>query len=102
MRRKALSRKTKITLYKTLILPLFPYGSESWTISASDAAALGVFERKILWRLFGPNFEQYELFKNKRLQWLGHDVRMSFTVPASNVFEGVANETGRRGATCLC
>ena len=47
---KSLSRKTKLTLYNTLILPLLTYGAES----VADAAALGVFERKILRKIFGP------------------------------------------------
>ena len=121
MRSKALSRRTKLKLYKTLILPVLLYGAESWTISASDALALGVFERKILRKIFGPvrigveyrirmNHELYELFadmdimqriKIQRLRWLGHVVRMDENAPASKVFERKLQGTRRRGAQRL-
>ena len=47
-----LSRVTKLTLYKALILPVLLYGAEAWTLSSADAAALGVFERKLLRKIF--------------------------------------------------
>ena len=43
-----LSRTTKLILYKTLILPVLLYGAEAWTLLSTDAAALRVFERKVL------------------------------------------------------
>ena len=46
------SRATKLTLYK--VLPVLLYGAEAWTLSSTDAAALGVFERKVLCKIFGP------------------------------------------------
>jgi len=49
-----LSIKNKIKLYKTLIRPVLVYGSETWVLSKSDEAILGVFERKILRDIFGP------------------------------------------------
>ena len=42
-----------ITLYKALILPVLLYGAEAWTLSNTDAADLGVFERKVLRKIFG-------------------------------------------------
>ena len=48
LRSKTLSRKTKLTLYSTLFLPVLTYGAESWTVSVANAVSLGVFERKIL------------------------------------------------------
>ena len=70
-----LSRTTKFTLYKPVILPVLLYGAEAWTLSSTDAAALGVFERKVLRKIFGPvrvgddyrirtNRELHELFNN--------------------------------------
>ena len=43
-----LSRATKLTLYKALILPMLFYGTEAWTLSSTDA----VFERKVLRKIF--------------------------------------------------
>ena len=82
---------TKCTLYKALILAVLLYDAEAWTLSSIDAAALGVFERKVLLKIFGPvrvgdeyrirtNREQYELFNVaeriniQRFRSLGHVV----------------------------
>jgi len=46
-RSQFLSIKIKIKLYKALIRPVLAYGSETWVLSKSDEAILGVFERKI-------------------------------------------------------
>ena len=59
-RSQILSIKTKIKLYKTLIRPVLAYGSETWVLSKSDEAILGVFERKILRVIFGPTNENGE------------------------------------------
>ena len=49
-----LSRATKLTLYKAVTLPVLLYGAEAWMLSSTDAAAMGVFERKVLRKIFGP------------------------------------------------
>jgi len=43
-----LSKKNRIKLYKTLNRPVLAYGSETWVLSKSDEAILGIFERKNL------------------------------------------------------
>ena len=53
MSNKDLSRTTKLILYKTLILPVLLYGAEAWTLLSTDTAALRVFERKVLRKIFG-------------------------------------------------
>ncbi|XP_070137322.1 uncharacterized protein [Drosophila bipectinata] len=114
----SLEIKRRITLanrcYFGLILL---YGAECWTVTQSDAAALGVFERKILRKIFGPicvddvyriryNHELYELYgdvdvasrvKSRRLRWLGHVARMDEDAPARKVFDAVIVGTRRRG-----
>ena len=50
---KALSPRTKLMVYKTLIIPVLIYGAESWTMSAADVKSLGEFKRKILRMIFG-------------------------------------------------
>ena len=114
---KALSRTTKLTLYKTLIVPVLLYGAEAWTLSKADEAALGCFERKILRVIFGPvcidgewrrrfNDELYGLFsdidlarrvKIQRLRWLGHVERMETNAPARKVFESTPEGRRSRG-----
>ena len=102
-----LSRTTKLILYKTLILPVLLYGAEAWTLLSTDAAALRVFERKVLRKIFAPvqvgddfrirfNSKPYELLNdtdvvqrinNQRLRWPGHVVRMEENAPARRVFD---------------
>ena len=85
------------------------YGAEAWTLSSTDAAALAVFERKVLRMIFGParvgddyrirtNRELYELFNdmdvvkrinNQRFRWLGHVVRIDEDAPLRRVFDAV-------------
>ena len=77
-------------------------GSETWVLSQSDDASLGVFERKILRAIFGPtndngewriryNNELYTLLKEDnivtyiiiiRLRWAGHVIQPEEESPA--------------------
>ena len=48
-----LSKKFKVNTYKTIILPVLLYGSETWTLTLREEQILSIFEnkvlRKILW-----------------------------------------------------
>ena len=59
-RSQFLSIKNKIKLYKTLIRPVLEYGCETWVLSKSVEAILGVFGRKILGAIFGPTNDNGE------------------------------------------
>ena len=83
-------------------------------MSQADETALGVFERKILRKIYGPTIdngeyrrrmthELYQLYasidivkriKMARLRWLGHVSRMEENEPARKIFEDVLE--GRR------
>ena len=47
LRSKAISRTTKIRMYKTIIRPVLLYGSEAWCLTAND-------EKNLLRKKFGP------------------------------------------------
>ena len=49
-----LNIKYKVLIYKTLMKPVLMYGGETWVLSKADELRLGVFERKILRRIYGP------------------------------------------------
>jgi hypothetical protein len=49
--------KHKVTIYKT-IKPVLMYGAETWVLSKADELRLGVFETKILRRIYGPICEE--------------------------------------------
>src|SRR5450830_1317301 len=108
LRSNRIRRRTKLTIYKTLIRPVVLYGHETWTMLAEDQRALGVFERKVLRTIFGGvqmddgtwrrrmNHELRDLLgepsivhtaKIGRLRWAGHVARMSNDNPMKMVFE---------------
>ena len=108
--------RTRQNLYstrKTLILPVLLYGAEAWTLLSTDAAALRVFERKVLRKIFGAvrvgddfrirfNSELYELLNDMDVvRWLGHVVRMEEYAPARQVFVAGICGSRRRGRPCI-
>jgi hypothetical protein len=94
-----------VIIYKTLIKPVLMYGAEAWVLSKVDETRLGVFERKILRRIYGPhckgatwrsryNEELYRLYNEiglvtairiSRLRWAGHIVRMEDNLPCKKI-----------------
>ncbi|MGI4816809.1 MAG: reverse transcriptase domain-containing protein [Janthinobacterium lividum] len=118
LRSKHLSRKTKIQIYLTLILPIVMYGSESWELKEADCERLLVFERRVLRIIFGPvsingdwrsryNDELYNLYtdetivqkiKAQRLRWLGHVFRMDDSAPQKTcLFSKPGNDNRGKG-----
>ncbi|CAG9837071.1 unnamed protein product [Diabrotica balteata] len=55
---KRLYQKTRMRLYRTLIVPVLTYGSEAWTLTKTDESALSIFERKVLRKIFGAVYEK--------------------------------------------
>ena len=49
-----LSKKLKIKIYGTIILPVVLYGCESWSLTLREERRLRVFENRVLRRVFGP------------------------------------------------
>ena len=116
-RSQFLSKKNKIKLYKTLIRPVLACGSETWVLSKSDEARLGVFERKVLRAIFGPtnyngewrikyNDKLHTLCKDsdiityikiKCLRWAGHVIRLEEQNPARRVFAAVVEGRRQKG-----
>ena len=97
MKSKALNRNLKLKIYKTIIRPVVTYGCETWNLTCKDELMLGIFERKILRRIFGPvrnNDGSYRILmnheldnlikganitrfvKSRRIAWFGHVMRM--------------------------
>jgi hypothetical protein len=89
-----LSRKSKIKIYRIIILPVVLYGCETWSLTLTEERSLRVFENRVLRRLFGPkrdevtgewrklhNEELSDLYslpntvrvvKSRRMRWAGH------------------------------
>jgi hypothetical protein len=49
-----LFKKIKIRIYKTVILPVVPYGYAIWSLTIRKGYRLRVFENRLLRRIFGP------------------------------------------------
>ena len=52
--------KTRIKLYDTLALPVLLYGSETWTVKASDARRITTAEMKYMRRTAGYTWTDYK------------------------------------------
>ena len=53
-----LSRKLKIKIYRTIILPVVLYGCETWSLILREERMLRVFENRVLRRVFGPKRDE--------------------------------------------
>jgi hypothetical protein len=53
-----LSKNVKIRIYKTIILPVVLYGSETWSLILREEHRLRVFENRVLRRIFGPKRDE--------------------------------------------
>ena len=93
-----LSKKLKIKIYRTIILPVVLYGCETWSLTLREERRLRVFENRVPRRVFGPkrdevtgewrklrNEEFSDLYylpnivrvvKSRRMRWAGHVARM--------------------------
>ena len=94
-------------IYKTMIRPVVTYWSETGTVTAEDENNLRIFERQILWKIFGPvnidsvwrvrnNMEIHNLIegadivrfiKAQRIKWLGHIQRMDRARPTGKLLD---------------
>ncbi|KAJ4446921.1 hypothetical protein ANN_13622 [Periplaneta americana] len=53
-----LSKKLKVRINKTVILPVVLYGCETWTLTLREEQRLRVFENKILRKIFGAKSDE--------------------------------------------
>jgi len=89
-----LSKKWKINIYRTIILPVVFYGCETWSLTLREECRLTVFENRVLRRIFGPKSDEVtgergklhneelnglylstnivRVIKSRRMRWAGH------------------------------
>jgi hypothetical protein len=53
-----LSKKLKIKIYRTIIVPVVLYGCEAWSLTLREEHRLKVFENRVLRRVFGPKGDE--------------------------------------------
>jgi hypothetical protein len=51
-------QKRKIRIYKTIILPVFLYGCDTWSLTLKEEHILRVFRSRVLWRVSGPKTDE--------------------------------------------
>jgi len=95
---RLLSKKLKIKIYITTILPTVLYGCETWSLTLRYERKLRVFENMVLRRIFGPRRDEVtgewrrlhkeelndlysspnivRVIKSRRMRWVGHVMRM--------------------------
>ena len=55
---RLLSKNLKIKIYRTIILPVFLYGCETWSLTLREERKLRVLENMVLRRIFGPRMDE--------------------------------------------
>jgi len=86
---KLLSRRSKTTLYKVLIRPIALYACETWATTKMDEKKLGVLERKILRKIFGPKNNEdgeFEIRTNEELRELFGEADIIGIMKSSRIF----------------
>jgi hypothetical protein len=95
---RLLSKNVKVTIYKTIILPVVLYGCEAWSLTVREEHKLRVFENRVLRRMFEPKRDKVtggwrklhieelhnlypsptiiRIIKSRRMRWVGHVARM--------------------------
>jgi hypothetical protein len=85
-------KRLNIKIFKTVILPVVPYGCETWSLTLREEHRLRVFENSVLRRIFGPKREEdgswrklhndehhglysslniVRMIKSRRMRWMG-------------------------------
>ena len=115
LKRRSISQSIKIRLYKTIIRPVVTYGA--WTLKSKMEKMLMTWERKIMRKIYGPTKENLQwriktneelktkykapdivnVIKIRRLEWLGHVVRMNETRSVKKISEGKLEGRRSRG-----
>jgi len=53
-----LSKNLKIKICRIIILPVFLYGRETWSLTLREERTLRVFESRVLRRVIGPKSDE--------------------------------------------
>ena len=102
-RKHRISIRTKINMYRALIVSVLLYGSEAWATTLADRRRLDVFDMRCQRRLLRVFWQQHvsnqsirertkqptasSLLRQRRLRWFGHLHRMPSSLPVRRVFD---------------
>ena len=104
------SRKTKIKLYNSCVLPVLLYGAECWRMIEKDINKLSSFHNgylrgilKIFWPVQISNENLHEItnstkmraiLKKYRWRWIGHILRNQHTTSPGYLWDGLQRPRG--------
>ena len=75
----SISRKTKLRLYKTLVVPVLLYGCETWKMTKGDGKAIDVFHNKCLRKILQIKWHDHvttkELLERASMTPLSEEVK---------------------------
>jgi hypothetical protein len=111
---RLISRKLKIVIHKTLILPVVLYGCETWSLTLREEHSLRFFENSVMRKICGPkrgedgscrklHNDVYGLYyspsivwviESRRMRWAGHVTRMGEGIGVYRI--SVARSEGKR------
>ena len=63
---RLVSKKSKLTLYWSIIRPIITYCCETWVLKGTVKNKLMIFERKVLRKIFGPTKERDGTWRIKK------------------------------------
>ena len=97
-RSKKISTEIKINLYKSIILPIVTYASETWRITTKLANRLNVFHHRCIRRILNINYKEHitneeilersklnrleDIITERRMKMTGHILRLPNERPA--------------------
>ena len=108
MSSRLLSKKLKIKIYRTIILPVVLYGCEAWSLTLREERKLRMFENMVLRSIFGPRRDEVtgewsrlqelnylysspnivRVIKSRRMRWAEHVAHMGEERGAYRVLVG--------------
>ena len=53
-----LSKNLKVKIYRSITLLAVSYGFKTWSLTLREERRLRVFEKRVLWRIFGPKRDE--------------------------------------------
>lgn len=111
--KKEVSMRAKVTVYKTVFLPIISYSSESWTLSKKLESKIQAMEMRYLRKILGKTRRDrirnitvrkdigvepsIDIIKRNQLRWYGHLMRMEDNRVAKLVYEARTEGKRRRG-----
>lgn len=111
--KKEVTKKTKLTIYKTIYQPTLLFGCEAWVLTQKQKSKIQAMEMKYLRRTKGITRRDrirnteiraelgvapvQEKIEEKQLQWLGHLIRMDNDRQVKQVWEARSSSKRARG-----